>query len=55
LDETPLPTLSKLEGDERVLTVDTGHFQEFLDAMVRSECVRFALPDPLWYLAKEFE
>jgi hypothetical protein len=47
-------TLEVIQQDSRVLLVDVGRYEEFVNLTGSGGCARFALPDPLWFAAKEF-
>ena len=53
VDGAPLSALEKLQYDQRVALVDLGRLAEFDAAQDSGDCIWFALPDPLWYAARE--
>jgi hypothetical protein len=44
--------LKELAEEEVVYLVDVGRIDDLDEATVSGACVRFALPDPLWYEAQ---
>lgn len=53
--ETELGTLSALAKEADVLLVDVGPIDQLDAAQAPEGCVRFALPDPLWYEYKRLD
>jgi hypothetical protein len=52
LDFAPAEVLEALADEQPVYLVDVGRIRELDAADARRECIMFALPDPLWYLAQ---
>ena len=52
VEPLPVSDLGELANEDVVYLVDVGRIEELDAAAARNQCVRFALPDPLWYDAQ---
>ena len=53
VDFAPVSQLQELSEEEAVYVVDIGRIEELDAAEARRECIMFALPDPLWFVAQQ--